>query len=182
VITNEAKRSIGAIFEQAAKGRLTATAGDSCTIESVAASGRADTLGPRAIVLTISSIAFRLLFVLHFSDDDATRAYYVGSDTSRTLAEVLTETGNLCCGYMNQQMVSYFPDLGMSTPYELSSRCVDYLEELKPDHVWAYDLDLTNGDAHARVGVTLCVCAKAPLDFVADVPEEAQSEGELELF
>jgi hypothetical protein len=182
VITNEAKRSIEAIFELAAKSRLTATAGDSCTIESVAASGRADTLGPRAIVLTISSIAFRLLFVLHFSDDDATRAYYVGDDTSRSLVEVLTETGNLCCGYMNQQLVSYFPDLGMSTPYELSSRCIEHLDELKPDQVWAYDLQVSGAEAQARLGITLCVCAKAPLDFVAKVAEEAESEGELELF
>ncbi|WP_118182758.1 hypothetical protein [Paraburkholderia phosphatilytica] len=179
MITNEAKRSIEAIFEQAAKSRLTATAGDSCTTTPVAVEGRADTLGPRAIVLTISSIAFRLLFVLHFSDDDATRAYYVGNDTSRTLPEVLTETGNLCCGYINQQLVTYFPDLGMSTPYELASRCVDHLGELKPDHVWAYDLQM--GGA-ARLGVTLCVCAKARLDFVANVADEAQSEGELELF
>jgi hypothetical protein len=179
MITAEAKRSIEAIFEQAARSRLTANAGDSCAITPVALEGRNDTLGPCAIVLTISSIAFRLLFVLHFSNDDATRAYYLGGDSSRTLNEVLTETGNLCCGYMNQQLVRYFPDLGMSTPFELSSRCVAYLDELKPDHVWGYELRL--GES-ARIDATLCVCANAPLELVAEVADEAGNEGELELF
>jgi hypothetical protein len=179
VITDDARKSFDTIFSQAARTRLPATAGESCEIIAVDPNERGETLGPRALVLTIASIAFRLLFVLHFHDDENTRQYYVGGDTSRTLSEVLTETGNLCCGYMNQQLVAHFPDLGMSTPYELNSRCVDYLEELKPNHVWAYDLTVGGS---ARLGVTLCVCTKAPLDFHVDAAEETQSEGELELF
>jgi hypothetical protein len=181
VITDNARRSIETIFAQAARARLPATGGDGCEIIAIDPNERGETLGPRALVLTIASIAFRLLFVLHFHDDENTRQYYVGADSSRTLSEVLTETGNLCCGYINQQLVAHFPDLGMSTPYELSSRCVDYLDELKPDHVWAYDL-LVGGVA--RLSATLCICAKAQLDFhaVAATEEETQSEGELELF
>ena len=179
MITDDARKSFETIFAQAARTRLAPNAGDSCEITVADPQARGDTLGPRALVLTIASIAFRLLFVLHFHDDESTRQYYLGTDTSRTLSEVLTETGNLCCGYMNQQLVAHYPDLGMSTPYELSSRCVDYIGELKPNHVWAYDLLL---GGVARLGVTLCVCTKAPLDFRADVVEETQSEGELELF
>jgi hypothetical protein len=179
VITDDARQSFETIFTQAARTRLPATAGDSCEIAAADPNGRDKTLGPRALVLTISSIAFRLLFVLHFHDDESTRQYYLGTDASRTVSEVLTETGNLCCGYMNQQLVAHFPDLGMSTPYELNSHCVDYLDELKPNHVWAYDLVV---GGVARLGVTLCVCTKAPLDFRVDAVEESQSEGELELF
>jgi hypothetical protein len=179
VITANAKTSFEAIFSQAARLRLPATEGDSCTITAVTSEASGHAPLPRAIVLTISSITFRLLFVLHFADDPATHAYYVGSDDSRTLPEVLTETGNLCCGYINQQLVAYFPDLGMSTPYELASHCIQHLDELKPDQVWTYDLCV--GD-HARLGVTLCLCTKAPLDFVVQLAEEAASGGELELF
>lgn len=179
MITDKARQSIETVFAQAARTRLTAAAGDSCEITPVDPNGRDNTLGPRALVLTIAAITFRMLFVLHFHDDERTRRYYMGTDASRTLSDVLTETGNLCCGYMNQQLVTRFPDLGMSTPYELASRCVDYLDELKPDHVYAYDLLL---GGVARLGVTLCVCTKAPLDFALDVVEETQSEGELELF
>jgi hypothetical protein len=179
VITDDARKSFEAIFAQAARTRLAPAAGASCEIDAVDPQGRDETLGPRALVLTIASIAFRLLFVLHFHDDETTREYYLGAAANRTLSEVFTETGNLCCGYMNQQLVAHFPDLGMSTPYELNSRCVDYIGELKPNHVWAYDV-LVGGVA--RLGVTLCVCTKAPLDFRVDVVEETQSEGELELF
>jgi hypothetical protein len=67
----------------------------------------------------------------------------------------------------------------MSTPYELNSACIEYLDELRPDHVWTYELLI--GDA-ARLGVTLCLCAQAPLDFTADLDTADQTEGELELF
>jgi hypothetical protein len=179
VITDQATHSIADIFCQAARTRLPATAGDSCEITAVPMWDADHPAAPHAMVLTISSIAFRLLLVLHFSKDDATRAYYLGGDTTRSLSETLMELGNLCCGYMNQQLVNYFPDLGMSTPYELNSACVGYLDELRPDHVWAYDL-LIGGSA--RLGVTLCVCAQAPLDFRAELATADESEGELELF
>ncbi|MCC8391444.1 hypothetical protein LJ656_02500 [Paraburkholderia sp. MMS20-SJTR3] len=179
MISDQAKHSIAEIFEQAARTRLPATAGDSCEITAVPKWSADNPAQPCAMALTISSIAFRLLFVLHFGKDEATRAYYAGGDANRSLAQTLMELGNLCCGYMNQQLVKYFPDLGMSTPYELNSTCVEHLDELRPDHVWTYELVI---GAAARLGVTLCVCAQAPLDFKADVGAADQSEGELELF
>ena len=179
MITDLALQSIADIFCHAARARLTATPGDSCEITAVPRWDRDHPAGPCAVALTISSIGFRLLLVLHFSKDDATRAYYAGDDTTRSLSETLMELGNLCCGYMNQQLVAHFPDLGMSTPYELSSTCVEYLDELRPNQVWTYELMI--GGA-IRLGVTLCLCAQAPLDFKAEFATAVEAEGELELF
>ncbi|MDE1184762.1 hypothetical protein [Paraburkholderia sp.] len=179
MITDHARRSIEAIFCHAARSRLTLRAGDRCETVAVDLARRPAPPGKDAVVLTISAIAFRLLIVLHFNDDEATRRYYVGDNAERTVPEVLMEVANLCCGFVNQQLVTHFPDLGMSTPYALSSLCVDYLEELKPDCAWAFDI-VVDGDV--QLGATLCVCANAPLDFVATIEAEASSEGELELF
>jgi hypothetical protein len=188
VITEQAKGSIERIFRQAAQLRLTVGAGDSCEItpsaprESRASGARHDRAADsELIVLTISSISFRLLLVLHFDNDDATRAYYLGSGEV-TLEERLLEICNLCCGAMNQQLVGYFPDLGMSTPYVLSGQCVSYLDHLKPDFTASYRVTVNGA---VQLGAIVCVCANAPLDFaatVAEVTEAAESVGELELF
>jgi hypothetical protein len=183
VISEQAKDSIERIFRQAARLRLTVNAGDSCDIAHGEPHDGAADGGPdgELIVLTISSISFRLLLVLHFDNDDATRAYYLGSGEA-TLEERLLEICNLCCGAMNHQLVEYFPDLGMSTPYLLSGHCVSYLGQLKPDFLASYRVTVNGA---VQLGATVCVCADAPLDFVAtvaEVAEVAESVGELELF
>ncbi|MDR5836628.1 hypothetical protein [Caballeronia sp. LZ034LL] len=178
MISEEARRSIGQIVEQAVCARLRARDDAPMEITEADEQQHRAMLPMHALVLTISSLTFRLLFVLHFSDDDATRACYPGAKREQALADVLMEHVNLCCGSINQQLVAHFPDLGMSTPFALSSRCIDFIDELKPDHVWRYALR-PGGEAH--LAVTACVCAQAPVDFAASAMEE-QSDGELELF
>jgi hypothetical protein len=160
----------------AARSRLPARPDDACEIVE-----RRDGASPkqaRVVVVTISSMQFRLLLLLHFDDDDAMRDYYV-SDASRPLTDVFTEAANLCCGAMNQQLVGHFPDLGMSTPYTLGGQCMAYLAELKPDHVARYDVSINGA---VQIGATLCVCTRAPLDFVAQESAAEDTGGELELF
>jgi hypothetical protein len=99
-----------------------------------------------------------------------------------TLEERLLEICNLCCGAINHQLIEYFPDLGMSTPYVLSGQCLSYLDHLKPDFLTSYRVTVAGA---VQLGATVCVCANAPLDFaatVAEVTEVAGSVGELELF
>lgn len=132
-----------------------------------------------ALLLTISSIAFRLLLVLRFDDDASTRAYYTGEAAGRTFEEARLEIGNLCCGAINQELLQVFPDLGMSTPYAVSARCLTYLDVLKPGYVASYAITINDT---VRIAATVCVCAHAGLDFVADVQEDVASGGELELF
>jgi len=179
VISQQAKDSIERIFQHSARTRLPVNDGDACEITALDAQQANTAPGSHIVVLTISSIAFRFLLVLHFDDDKATRDYYLRDAEDRSLAEALMEVGNLCCGGINQRMVEFFPDLGMSTPYQLSGACVPYLTELKPGYLAAFRVNI---GANVQLGATLCMCASSPVDFVAYVSENEESTGELELF
>ncbi len=193
MISHPAKDSIERIFYKAAQTRLPLHAGDACTItplapEAALASGlgTGGYLGggaappdPQVVVLTISSILFRLMLVLNFDTGEATRGYFLKDEAQGAFPEVYAELANLCCGAMNQELLNYFPDLGMSTPYVLSARCVPHLENLKPAYLGGFEIVV---GASARITATLCVCAHGPIDFVADVSAHEESSGELELF
>ncbi|WP_025599197.1 hypothetical protein [Burkholderia sp. WSM2230] len=180
MITAHAKDSFERIFRKAAQARLPVNPDDSCEIVAVAQADASAAQGSQVVVLTISSIAFRLLLILHFDEDDSTRRYYLKDEADeRPFQEAFLEICNLCCGAMNQELLRYFPDLGMSTPYVLSARCLPHLRELKPALLSSYSV--TAGGT-ARLGATLCVCAYAPVDFVADTSAIEETSGELELF
>ncbi|MBP0589234.1 hypothetical protein J8I87_05785 [Paraburkholderia sp. LEh10] len=179
MISQQAKDSLERIFFQSARTRLPVNAGDACEITALDAHQANTALASHIVVLTISSIAFRFLLVLHFDDDQTTRDYYLRDAEDRALPEALMEVGNLCCGAINQRLVEYFPDLGMSTPYQLSGACVSHLTELKPDYLAAFRVTV---GANVQLGATLCVCASAPVDFAAQAAQVEESAGELELF
>ncbi|QQC66639.1 hypothetical protein [Paraburkholderia ginsengisoli] len=179
MISAHAKDSFERIFRKAAQARLPMNAGDLCEIASIAEADSGATRDTQVVVLTISSIVFRLLLILHFDEDDTTRRYYLNDADERPFEEAFLEICNLCCGAMNQELLRYFPDLGMSTPYVLNARCLPHLHELKPALLSSYSVVL-NGDA--RLAATVCVCAHAPLDFVADTSAVEETSGELELF
>jgi hypothetical protein len=178
MIGPHAKDSIERIFFGAARTRLVTDTQHGCDIAPHTSEAAQ---GAQMVVLTISSMQFRLLLILHFDDDEATRQYYTdATDAERTLVDAFMEFGNLCCGSMNQQLVAHFPDLGMSTPYVLSGECLPHLRELKPDYVSSYALTI---DGSVRLGATLCVCSQTTLDFVAaNIETATESTGELELF
>ncbi len=179
MISSDAKDSFSRIFFEAARSRLPVNGEATCEFTPCSVPLQGANATGEVVVLTISSMQFRLLLLLHFDAADAAlRDYYVRSETG-TLDETFMEVANLCCGSMNQQLVEYFPDLGMSTPYTLNSRCVPYLDELKPAWRAAWDLTL---DGTVRLGATLCVCANVQVDFHASVTSQASSSGELELF
>jgi hypothetical protein len=177
MVGTHARDSIERIFLAAVRTRLVTDSQHACEI-TPRVGERAQ--GEHLVVLTISSMQFRLLLLLHFEDDERTQRYYVG-DATRTLTECFMEFGNLCCGAMNQQLVEHFPDLGMSTPYALGSACLPYLRELKPDYVQSYAITIDHG---VRLGATLCVCTQTPLDFVVSAAAVVSHDtaGELELF
>lgn len=177
MISSNAQDSFDRIFRKAARSRLALHAEDTC---DVVTAPQGDAVGgEQAMILTISSIAFRLLLVLRFDDEDNTRAYYTGEAPGRSFDEACLEIGNLCCGAVNQELLQVFPDLGMSTPYVVSARCLPYLDALKPGYKAAYTVTINDA---VRVAATVCVCTHAPLNFVADVRDEVESSGELELF
>jgi len=177
VISAQAKDSVERIFFSAARTRLVSD-GSACAIVPAAGDARPAPRDSHAVVLTISSLHFRLLLALRFRDDDVTRAYF-GATAQRPLQDAFMEVANLCCGAMNQALIEHFPDLGMSTPYLLGSASIDAMHALGPHHLAAFDV--TVGDA-VRLGATLCICANAPIDFYAQDTAAVESGGELELF
>ena len=179
MISTQAKDSIERIFYKAAQSRLPREAGDSCEIVTIPQDALDAAPEARVVVLTISSILFRLLLILQFKDDAGTRDYFVKDVAENSFQEIFSEIANLCCGAMNQELLNYFPDLGMSTPYLLSARCVSHLQQLNPGFLASYKLTLNHA---AQVTATVCVCAHAPIDFVADLSAVEESSGELELF
>ena len=180
MISAHAKDSFERIFRKAAQARLPMDAGDLCEIAPIAEAGAGASKDSQVVVLTISSIVFRLLLILRFDEDESTRAYYLkDAADERPFQEVFLEICNLCCGAMNQELLRYFPDLGMSTPYVLNARCLPHLNELKPALLSSYSVTL-NGSV--RLAATVCVCAHAPIDFIADTSAVEETSGELELF
>ncbi len=177
MISAHAKDSIERILRKAAQTRLPIADGGDCVITPVETDNAA--LHTHVVMLTISSMAFRLLLVLHFSEDESMRRYYLGERTDRNLTEIFLEVSNLCCGAFNQALLSAFPDLGMSTPYVLDAGCVPHLSELDPDYLASFDIRI---DGTVGLVATICVCADAPIDFVADVETADENSGELELF
>lgn len=180
MISGQAKESFERIFYKAAQSRLPLDSSELCSIVPLAQRGvSAAHADGSVVVLTISSITFRLLLMVHFTEDAGTVAYFTKESEERSFSEVFHEICNLCCGAINQELLRYFPDLGMSTPYRLSARCMPYLEGLKPDFLASYAVTI-NGSV--ELAATICVCADAPIDFVADVSEAEDTSGELELF
>jgi len=179
MISSNAQASIEGILLRAARSRLPQQPDDACGIVPLAQGY--DSARPEAnvIILTISSILFRLLLVFHFDEDASTREYFVKEASEVPLQDALLEICNLCCGAVNQDLLRYFPDLGMSTPYVLSARCLSHIEQLKPDYLSSYAITI-NGSV--QLAATVCVCAHAPIDFVADMTAVEESSGELELF
>ncbi|MBN4667349.1 hypothetical protein HUS70_19295 [Pandoraea nosoerga] len=185
MISAHARDSFERILHKAARTRLARAEHDVCEIVPIGTShdtrDSADLAARYAnvVVLTISSIGFRMLLVLHFDEDETTAAYFCGDAGDKPFREVFLEISNLCCGAINQELLNYFPDLGMSTPYVLSARCVPYLMQLKPNHLASWEITFAGS---VRLAATLCVCAHAPLDFHADVAGTQDSSGELEMF
>jgi hypothetical protein len=179
VISADAKSSFERIFRKAAQARLPIDPNDTCEIAAIADASAGSTKNTQVVVLTISSIVYRMLLVLHFDEDDNTRRYYLKEADERPFQEVFLEICNLCCGAMNQELLRYFPDLGMSTPYVLNAQCLPHLHELKPGLLSSYSVTLND---NVRLAATVCVCAHAPIDFIADTSAIEETSGELELF
>jgi hypothetical protein len=165
------------MFVKAAKSRLVLDAADHCTVDRAPDGG--DLAQREVVVLTISSLAFRLLVLLHLDDQPQARDYFT-RHSERPFREAFNEVANLCCGALNQELLKHFPDLGMSTPYTLSGSCISYLTELRPGLVSHYAITIADA---VQMGATLCWCANAPLDFVYDSSAaEEETAGALELF
>jgi hypothetical protein len=181
MISPQARHGIDYIFAKSAKASLVLDQSDDCSI-NVLPGAKCDQFKEKDIVvLTISSFLFKVLTIFHIGEDPETRNYFLRKTTnkSKSFSEVFSEVGNLCSGKMNHELLRYFPHLGMSTPYTLSSRCLPFLRDLNPGHISRHDIRI-NGSAHLQA--TICMCGYAPVDFTVDKNIADEATGELELF
>lgn len=179
MISDQARRSIEQIFIKAAKARLVLDSGDFCDVAPLGGDKAGEMPEKNIVVLTISSILFRLLLIFHVDESPTTRAYFVRDAGDKSFAEVFSEIGNLCCGAMNRELLSHFPDLGMSTPTLLSSRCVSFLGELQPGYLARFAITINGAvELHASI----CLSGYAPLDFAVDLCVAEEETGVLEMF
>lgn len=180
MISERARAGFDALFVAALRSRLVLSADDAFEIAPPTADGP-PAAGTTTVVLTISSIRFRLLFLLEVAEDDGIRAYYVPDGADRSFREAFFEVANLCCGVLSQGLQSHFPDLGMSTPYVIGTACLAHLDSLKPGHLSRHAVTINGA---LRITATICICEHADIDFEF-VPGTATTdvgEGELELF
>lgn len=180
MISQQAKQGIDHIFTQSVRKSLILDPADVCDIEMLPESASNKFPEKDIVVLTISSFLFRVLTIFHIGEDSATRNYFLRNAPNKSFTEVFSEISNLCSGAMNSELLRYFPHLGMSTPYTLSSRCLPFLNELiNPGHLSRHAITI-NGSA--RLQATICMCGYAPVDFAVDRTAAAAATGELELF
>jgi hypothetical protein len=138
------------------------------------------------VVLTVSSYLFRLIVMLHFSPDQATRDHVAHVNkivpdemTEQSFHDAIAECGNICCGILNRDLGPIFPHIGMSTPNIIDTRCAAYLDMLNCGHIQHFEVNIEQAP---MFHVSLCVCDYADLDFAIDVNEAGADTGELELF
>jgi len=185
MITERAKTSFDRLMQSALKSGLPVEGG-ALSIQPLAA------LDPKSkdrklVVLTVSSYLFRLVAVLHFKPDAATRAYFGrdAGDGAPALSDAefhdrIAECGNVFCGALNRDLGKHFPHVGMSTPNIIDKDCLRYVDLLGCELVRHYELGLGDG---LSMRASLCVTAYGLVDFHAEqAVEEDVSTGELEMF
>ena len=166
-------------FHKAIRTNLVRDVGDICEIVAVQ-SGQGDKgTGHKLLLITISSFVFRLLVIFRISDNPATRAYYLRGDGAQGLDDVFAEVANMCGGMLNRQLASNFEHLAMSTPCTLSSQCMTFLDELRPQYVARVGVTINDS---VQLQATLCMCCSRPIEVAAATAADEAECGELELF
>ncbi|MBL0727652.1 hypothetical protein [Piscinibacter sp. HJYY11] len=150
-----------------------------------------DTLVPKApdvVMFTVTSYLFRVVLLIQFDRDPATRAYMAGLASTpvdemngERFFDTMNERGNLFCGAFNRDLVPFFPHIGMSTPCVLKRNSVEHITAVKPSYHRRFRCELAPGVA---MYFTLALCADADFDFAFEprAEEETDTAGELEMF
>lgn len=184
MITDRARASLDRLMVASLKSGMPVAGAsvDVTAFESVALIGE-----KKIVVLTVSSYLFRVMAILYFKPDAATRAYFNrGADPDApalgdaAFHDRVAECGNVCCGALNRSLGAHFAHVGMSTPNIIDRDCMKYLDLLGCSLVRHYRVVLA-GDL--TVFASLCVASYGPIDFHVDPSADAQVDtGELELF
>jgi hypothetical protein len=118
--------------------------------------------------------------IFHVAVTPSSRAYYGGENaTDQSLSESFSEIVNLCGGALNRELSHHFPHLAMSIPYSLSTECLKYLEQLKPEFMTSYAITINQS---VQLQVALCMRCSAPIHIPVSTVAVQEVAGELELF
>ena len=179
MLSERTTKNIADAFRRAASATLVRSASDACSIVSATGPDPGVKLGPKLLMVTISSFVFRLVTVFQVSHEQPTIDYYAGA-AQGTLDEVFAEVANMCCGALGRELSAQFKHLAMSIPYGLESQCTAFLQELAPRFQASYDITINDT---ARIRVTLCMCCNRAVEFTpAAAVEVNHGGGELEMF
>jgi hypothetical protein len=177
-MNEQSKQNIELAFHRALRASVTRAPGDVCAIAPAAGPELREHADGKLLVVTISSFVFRLLTLFQVAANPATREYYV-STAGQSLDEAFREVANLCCGALNRELSQHIPHLAMSIPYTLSSQCIAFLGELRPQYLSSSAITINDT---VQLQATLCMCCSAAVEFAASPVVLEQSSGELELF
>jgi len=185
MITERAKTSFDRLLQAGLKSGLPAGDGP-IAIEPVASLEKIKER--KIVILTVSSYLFRVMAILYFKPDAATRALFNGGAgegapalTDQEFFDRVAECGNICCGTLNRDLGRFFPHVGMSTPNIIDTDCMRYVDLLGCGLLKHYKLRLA-GDL--TMYASLCVTDYGTVDFHVEqqLEEEDVSTGELEMF
>lgn len=139
----------------------------------------------KIVMLSVSSYCFRLVLLIHFSPDEATRNHFskinkltASEMNDQAFGDAISECGNICCGSINRALAKSFPHVGMSTPNIVDRQCANYLSLLGGTFEEHVDIILPGGP---KLHASLCVSEFEDLDFEMAAGED-ESNGELEMF
>jgi hypothetical protein len=178
MLSEQTRRNIDHAFHRAARATVPRAAGDVCEITPAPGPRTAGQPEERLVLITVSSFAFRLITIFQIADNPSIRGYYLDGAGHQGIDEAFHEVANLCCGALNREFSRSFAHLAMSTPYTLDGRCIDFLDELKPQYLARFQITINDA---VRLRATLCMCCAAPVD-IQITADQAETTGELELF
>jgi hypothetical protein len=179
MLSEQSRQNLIELFQRAARSSLLRSAEHSWAMDRDAVGAPATSGTGPLLVITTATFQFRLLTIFSVPDSEANRGYFVPPGSGLSIHDGFAEAANLCCGALNREISNIYTHLAMSVPSCIRAQCLDYLAELAPEFIAGFTISINNT---ARIGVTLCLCCTAPVDFPMQVARAEQATGELELF
>jgi len=185
MISAQAKQSLDQMLMRGICSALPTTQGQHTSVEVI--SDTDDSPSAQTVALTVCSLRFRAMVLIHFNADAETRAYFANINRTtpeeldeRAFQDAVGECANICVGSMNRDLATQFIHVGMSTPNILDKNCASFLARLGGSHVQHFAIAVPDGP---RLQATLCINAFEEIDFCMQPPSaDAEASGELEMF
>lgn len=186
MISTRAKVGLEKLFPQWLEESLRTEAHPKWYIQPIEANGIG---AKRFVMLTISSYAFRMIVILHFTSDAASIKYVSdckkiasGDLSISTYNDYLSELGSMLCGAIKRGLFQSFPQLGMSSPNQLDCDSLKYVNSYPIDQAFHFKAKANDGTEFCS---SLYISSIDEFDFdpvVIMKSEEKVEMGVLELF